>query len=72
MLPSALCTDGGLDAWVDYCGGRMFVIGYTEGGAPYGHVEWTGIAAEGSADARRGAIPTEGGLEPFGAADCGE
>jgi hypothetical protein len=26
---------------MDYCGGCMFVVGYTEGGAPYGYVECT-------------------------------
>lgn len=28
--------------WVDYCGGRMFVVGHAEGGAPFGVVEWDG------------------------------
>ena len=37
---SAAEVDEGLCRWIDYCGGRMFVVGYTEGGAPYGHVEW--------------------------------
>jgi hypothetical protein len=27
------------DYWVDYFGSRMFVVGYTPGGAPYGWVE---------------------------------
>jgi hypothetical protein len=43
----------------------MFVVGYTEGGAPYGHVEWTGIGAEDSKDGGRGWIPSEERLEPF-------
>jgi hypothetical protein len=32
-------TDDLVD-WVDYCGGRMIVVGYTEGGAPFGAVNW--------------------------------
>jgi len=28
------------DQWINYCDGRMFVVGYTSGGAPFGHVEW--------------------------------
>jgi hypothetical protein len=27
--------------WIEYCGGSMFVVGYTEGGAPYGYVNWS-------------------------------
>lgn len=38
-LPAAEVDDG-LCRWIDYCGGRMFVVGHTEGGAPYGTVEW--------------------------------
>ena len=29
-----------IDTWTEYCGGRMFVVGFTDGGAPYGPVEW--------------------------------
>jgi hypothetical protein len=65
VLPPAVCADDGLNTWIDYCGGRMFVVGYTEGGAPYGHVEWTGIGAEDSVDGGRGWIPSEERLEPF-------
>lgn len=63
--PSAVSTEDGLNTWIDYCGGQMFVVGYTEGGAPYGHVEWTGIGAQGSADDGRESIPNEENLEPF-------
>ena len=31
MLPSAVCTEDGLNTWIDYFGGRMFVVGHTEG-----------------------------------------
>jgi hypothetical protein len=37
----ALPQDVEADYWVDYCGARMFVVGYTPGGAPYGWVEGT-------------------------------
>lgn len=66
VLPSAVCTEDGLNTWIDYCGGRMFVVGYTEGGAPYGHLEWTGIGAAGrSEDGGRGSIPDEDSPEPL-------
>ncbi len=55
-------ADDGPDSWIDYCGGRMFVVGYTEGGAPYGHVEWTTAALVDHDDA---SIPGEEGPEPF-------
>lgn len=35
------CQDG----WIEYCGGSMFVVGCTEGGAPYGYVDWTGTTS---------------------------
>jgi hypothetical protein len=50
----------------------MFVVGYTEGGAPYGHVEWAAIGAEDSSDSGRGPIASEQTLEPFCAAHRGE
>lgn len=31
-------ADDGLFEWVDYLGARMFVVGFTSGGAPYGWV----------------------------------
>jgi hypothetical protein len=34
-------ADDGLCEWVDYGDARMFVVGYTPGGAPYGWVEGT-------------------------------
>jgi len=43
----------------------MFVVGYTEGGAPYGHVEWTAIGAEDSSDGGRGPFASDQTLEPF-------
>jgi hypothetical protein len=64
-LQSAVSTDDGLNTWLDYCGGQMFVVGYTEGGAPYGHVEWTDTGAQRSADFGRESIPNEENLEPF-------
>ncbi len=48
--------------WVGYPGGPMFVVRYTEGGAPYGYVEWTG---QGSVGSDGGPIPCEHGVEPF-------
>jgi hypothetical protein len=42
----------------------MFVVGYTEGGLPYGHVEWSDIGGEDSKDGGRGWIPGEERLEP--------
>jgi hypothetical protein len=65
ILPPAACTEDGLNIWMDYCGGRMFVVDYTEGGAPYGHVEWTGIGAEDSVDGGGGSIASEESLEPL-------
>ena len=65
MLPSAVCTEDGLNTWIDYFGVRMFVVGYTEGGAPYGHLEWTGTGAERSDDGGRGSIPSKDSPEPF-------
>ena len=41
--PSTVEADDDLYRWIEYCGGRMFVVGSTEGGAPYGHVEWPAI-----------------------------
>ena len=38
-LPSG-DVDDEFGLWTDYCGGRMFIVGRTEGGAPYGSVEW--------------------------------
>ena len=32
-------ADDGLCDWVDYGDARMFVVGYTLGGAPYGWIE---------------------------------
>jgi hypothetical protein len=37
--PHDIEADVGLCEWVDYCGARMFVVGYTPGGVPYGWVE---------------------------------
>ncbi len=37
---AAPATDHATFEWVDYCGGRMFVVGHTEGGVPFGVVEW--------------------------------
>ncbi|MGH9226144.1 MAG: hypothetical protein ACR2KK_08820 [Acidimicrobiales bacterium] len=54
-----------MNTWIDYCGGRMFVVGYTEGGAPYGHVEWADTGADGSTDGYREVIASEESLEPF-------
>jgi hypothetical protein len=65
ILLSAICTEDGLNTWIDYCGGRMFVVGHTEGGAPYGHVEWTAIGAEDSSFRGRGPIASDQTLEPF-------
>ncbi len=65
MLPSAVCTEDGLNTWIDYFGCRMFVVGYTEGGAPYGHLEWTGIGAERSGGGGRGSILSKDSPEPF-------
>jgi hypothetical protein len=65
ILRPAVCTEDGLNTWIDYCGGRIFVVGYTEGGAPYGHVEWTGIDPEDSADDGEGSIASQESLEPF-------
>jgi hypothetical protein len=64
-VPAAVCIEDGLNNWIDYCGGRMFVVGHTEGGAPYGHVEWTGISTEDSADGGGGSFASEESLEPF-------
>jgi hypothetical protein len=65
ILLSAICTEDGLNTWIDYCGGRMFVVGHTEGGAPYGHVEWTAIGAEDSSVRGGGPIASDQTLEPF-------
>jgi hypothetical protein len=43
----------------------MFVVGYTEGGAPYGHVEWTGIGAEDSVDGGGGSIAIEESFDVY-------
>jgi hypothetical protein len=43
----------------------MFVVGYTEGGAPYGHVEWTGIGGEDSVDGGGGSIAIEESLDVY-------
>ena len=43
----------------------MFVVGYTEGGAPYGHVDWTGIDGEPLVDDGAAPIPAEESAEPF-------
>lgn len=59
VLPPAVCTEDGLNTWIDYFGGRMFVVGYTAGGAPYGHLEWTGIGAERSDGGDRGSIASK-------------
>jgi hypothetical protein len=40
-LQHGIEADDGLYEWVDYLGARMFVMGYTSGGAPYGWVEGT-------------------------------
>jgi hypothetical protein len=40
--PHGIEADDGLCEWVDYGDARMFVVGYTPGGAPYGWVEGTG------------------------------
>ncbi len=32
-------ADQAYPIWVDICGRRMFVVGYTSGGAPYGIFE---------------------------------
>lgn len=44
VAPSPAIENGYLpeDGWIEYCDGSMFVVGYTEGGAPYGYVDWTG------------------------------
>ena len=39
--PHGLEADDGLCDWVDYGDARMFVVGYTQGGAPYGWIEGT-------------------------------
>jgi hypothetical protein len=39
--PPGMDVDDGLHRWIEYCGGRMWVVGFTEGGAPYGSVEWS-------------------------------
>lgn len=64
ILLSAVCTEDGLNSWIDFCGGHMFVVGYTEGGAPYGHVEWAAIGAEHSSDGGRAPIADQT-LKPF-------
>jgi hypothetical protein len=38
-LPYGLEADDGLCDWVAYGDTRMFVVGYTSGGAPYGWIE---------------------------------
>lgn len=65
VLPPAVCTEDGLNTWIDYFGGRMFVVGYTEAGAPYGHLEWTGLGAVRSDDGGRGSMPAKNSPEPF-------
>ena len=65
MLPPAVCTEDGLNTWIDYFGGRMLVVGHTEAGAPYGHLEWTGIGAERSDHGGQGSIPSKYSPEPF-------
>jgi hypothetical protein len=37
--PHGIEAEDGLCEWVDYGDARMFVVGYTPGGAPYGWVE---------------------------------
>lgn len=39
--PHGIESGDGLCKWVDYGGARMFVVGYTPGGAPYGWIEGT-------------------------------
>lgn len=58
----AVNADDGLDRWIDYCVGRMFVVGYTDGGAPYGHVEWPTYFLLTDRDA---GLPHEQDLDPF-------
>jgi hypothetical protein len=36
---SATAADSACPTWVEVCGRRMFVAGYTPGGAPYGIFE---------------------------------
>jgi len=36
---SGTTGDQSCPVWVDVCGRRMFVVGYTPGGAPYGIFE---------------------------------
>jgi hypothetical protein len=50
----------------------MFVVGYTEEEAPYGHVQWTGIGGHGSADDGRESIPNDENLKPSEPGDRGE
>ena len=54
--------EDGLCRWIDYCGGRMFVVGHTDGGAPYGPVEWRAGSFVGGDGAPRGC---DEGAEPF-------
>jgi hypothetical protein len=39
--PRGIEADDGFCEWVDYGDARMFVVGYTPGGAPYGWIEGT-------------------------------
>jgi hypothetical protein len=39
--PHGIEAGVGLCEWVDYGDARMFVVGYTPGGAPYGWIEGT-------------------------------
>jgi hypothetical protein len=41
VRPLGIEADDGLCEWVDYGDARMFVVGYTAGGVPYGWVEGT-------------------------------
>jgi hypothetical protein len=38
--PTKGVVDDGTNQWIEYCGSAMWVVGFTEGGAPYGLLEW--------------------------------
>jgi hypothetical protein len=43
----------------------MFLVGYTDGGAPFGYVEWNSTGLDASFPDDEGWIASEDGVEPF-------
>jgi hypothetical protein len=54
---SETAADGACPVWSDVSGRRMFVVGYTPGGAPYGILEDEMDADTGSPDVGERCLP---------------